>query len=129
MIWLAMIAVIAASGIVLTGCTTGDRPPSPGVPGAYEPYDDVPMRHMLKSNDWEVVDTLYGVNMPARHLTVTAPGFKLRVLQGAVIPTGEAPTPHCVDYGGPVAGQTIEVKGERGQMVPFMQGAGKCRVP
>jgi hypothetical protein len=89
--------------------------------------DEIPMSHTLQTSDWETLDRLWGVNAPQRHIFVPVAGFQLRKLT-AFFGGGGAATPSCVDYGGwgAVVVQTIQVKGEPGQVVQFLQGTGGC---
>src|SRR5436305_1925178 len=66
-------ATLVLAAVPLVGCG-GDRPAGqPGKLGFPEVHDDIPMQHVLQSNDWETLDALYGFNMPNRHVTITVP--------------------------------------------------------
>jgi hypothetical protein len=92
--------------------------------------DEIPMSHTLQTNGWEVLDSMWGINMPPRYICVQDSGFRLRKKTAFFGGSGSG-TPGCVQYGGwgALAVQTIEVKGNRGQTVHFVQGSGDVEVP
>lgn len=87
--------------------------------------DEIPMTHRLNTNDWETLDTMWGVCPPERHICVVTSGFRLRN-QLAFFGGEGCATPCCVNYGGcgAIGVQTIQVKGKAGQTVNFVQGSG-----
>lgn len=86
---------------------------------------EMPRSHKLRTNDWETLDTLWGVNAPTRYIHVITPGFYLRKKIGFFGGKGNR-TPGAVNYGGQsaIAVHTVQVKGRAGQTVHFVQGVG-----
>lgn len=89
--------------------------------------DEVPMSHALTTNDWETLDSMWGFNMPGRYIWIPYTGFRLRKKIAFFASNGD-PTPACVNYGGwgAVGVQTIQIKGDAGETVHFLQGSGQC---
>lgn len=115
--------------ITVAGCDllrAGDHPPQSNPQGP-DFRDNVPMTHILQTDDWEELDHLGGINAPDRHIWIRDPGLQLRK-KVAFIPLPSDPTPKCISYGGKlsIAVQTVEVLGKKGQAVQFLQGAGDC---
>lgn len=92
--------------------------------------DEIPMSRYLTTNDWETIDTMWGVCPPERHICVMSGGFRLRN-QLAFFGGEGCATPCCVNYGGcgAIGVQTIQVKGKAGQTVNFVQGSGSKPMP
>jgi hypothetical protein len=112
----------------LVSCTPAPPNPfsNPSFPGGQGRNNEVPMSHLLTSNDWETLDSIWGANVN-RHIFVNVTGFRVRVKKGPL--GGEGfPSPGCVDYGGALAVfvDTVQVKGTAGETVNFVQGVGPC---
>ena len=84
------------------------------------------MSHRFTTADWEELDSMFGINPPARHIWVQEPGFQLRK-KVAGIGVGTE-TPSCVNYGGIASAlvTTVEAKGKPEQIIRFLQGVGGC---
>ena len=87
---------------------------------------EIPMSRTLQSNDWENLDALWGINPPKRYIYVPVAGFRLRKKIGIVGGKGSS-TPIAVNYGGlsAIVGHIVQVKGNSGQTVYFVQGDGE----
>lgn len=101
---------------------TNNSMPERSVPG-----NEIPMQYTFKSNDWETIDRMWGVNMPKRHIFVQMGGFRLRKKTAFFGGNGQA-TPSCISYGGwgALGVQTIQAKGRKGETMFFLQGDGEC---
>jgi len=91
------------------------------------PDSPIPMQHTFKSNDWETIDQMWGVNMPRRYIWVQTGGFQLRKKTAFFGSSGLA-TPGCVNYGGwgALGVQTVQAKGRKGETIYFTQGISNC---
>lgn len=119
------VAMLSMCVCFLAACAADHPPyPTPQNPG---PRDGIPMARVLTTNDWEQLDSLWGINAPSRHIWIKDPGFHLRKKVAFIGGSGD-PTSKCVDYGGALSTvtQTVEVLGKKGQEVRFVQGAGDC---
>ncbi len=120
--------LLSALLLVLAGCFSNSPSPRPDGPpfSAAGQKSRIPMSQVLKTNDWETLDSLWGVNVK-RHIIVNTSGFSLRVKSGPFGGAGNS-TPGCVEYGSitSVIVDTVQVKGAAGARVDFEQGVGSC---
>lgn len=85
------------------------------------------MVHKFTTSDWEPLDSIWGINAPARHIWVQVNGFQIRK-RTAGVGVGGAQTPACIEYGGvaAIAVTTVEAIGKPEQTMSFLQGVGDC---
>ncbi|ALQ50439.1 hypothetical protein [Nitrosomonas ureae] len=115
--------------LIVMGC----KSPPPRPIGFESPFNEgrnseIPMTHLLVSSDWETLDAIVGINPPSRYICVYEGGFRLRVKRGPIATSGN-PTPACVNYGGAssIVSHTVEIMGNKGSVVNFVQGAGSLK--